>query len=100
MHKNPGRLRRLFALFITGALFCQYIDITNAADLARGKLIYETACNECHTKSVSQRPNRKAKSISDIRHSVVQWEKYKGYQWSSEEIEDVTRYLNDHFYKY
>ncbi|HXZ96228.1 MAG TPA: hypothetical protein VEG37_04155 [Burkholderiales bacterium] len=49
---------------------------------------------------MSERPNKKAKSISDIRHWVLRWESYKGYQWTNEEIEDVTQYLNSRFYKY
>jgi mono/diheme cytochrome c family protein len=100
MCKIPNSHCRLFASVMIGALFGAYSEIASSADEARGKLLYETNCSECHTKSVSERPNRKAKSISDIRHSVVQWEKYKGYKWSGEEIDDVTQYLNNRFYKY
>jgi cytochrome c2 len=89
-----------FALLMIAVSFGGYSEMSCAADAARGKLLYETSCNECHTKSVSGRPNRAAKSVSDIRKRVIQWESYKGYHWSKEEVEDVTQYLNDRFYKY
>ena len=100
MCKIPDMHRRLFAFLIIAATFGGYSEMSCAANLARGKLLYETNCGECHTKSVSGRPNRVAKSVSDIRKWVIQWESYKGYRWSDEEIEDVTQYLNNRFYKY
>ena len=100
MCKIPDTHRRIFALLMIAVSFGGYCEMSCAADAARGKLLYETSCNECHTKSVSGRPNRTAKSVSDIRKRVIQWESYKGYHWSKEEVEDVTQYLNDRFYKY
>ena len=91
---------RLITFLIIAVSFGAYSEMSCAADAARGKLLYETNCNECHTKSVSERPNRTAKSVSDIRKRVIQWESYKRYHWSNEEVEDVTQYLNDRFYKY
>ncbi len=91
---------RLSARLVIAASFGGYSEMSRAADAARGKLLYETSCNECHTKSVSGRPNRTAKSVSDIRKRVIPWESYKGYHWSNEEVEDVTQYLNESFYKY
>jgi mono/diheme cytochrome c family protein len=92
-------LIKLCGLFMIAVLFGGYSEISRA-DAARGKLLYETSCNECHTKSVSQRANRKAKSASDIRQSVTRWETYKRYHWSKEDVDDVTQYLNERFYKY
>ncbi len=99
MCKIPDTHRKLFAFLMIATSFGAYSEIASAADAARGKLLYETSCNQCHTKSVSGRPNRTAKSVSDIRKRVIQWESYKGYHWSNEEVEDVTQYLNDRFYK-
>jgi len=100
MRGRPKMHRRLCFFLIIAAALGSFSQTANATDAARGKLIYETNCNECHGKSVSERPNKKAKSISDIRHWVLRWESYKGYQWTNEEIEDVTQYLNSRFYKY
>ena len=91
---------RLIAFLMIAVSFGAYSEMSCAADAARGKLLYETNCSECHTKSVSGRTNRIAKSVSDIRKWVIQWEGYKGYRWSDEDVEDVTQYLNDRFYKY
>ena len=96
-----ARLRlRLFACLMVAISFGGYGEMSCAANPARGRLLYETNCGECHTKSVSGRSNRVAKSVSDIRKWVIQWEGYKGYRWSDEDVEDVTQYLNNRFYKY
>lgn len=100
MCKIPNKHRRLFTFLMIAASFGGYSEMSYAADTARGKILYETNCGECHTKSVSGRPNRVAKSVSDIRKWVIQWESYKGYRWSDKDIEDVTQYLNNRFYKY
>jgi len=97
---KPEMMRELCAILMIAALYSLFSENLSAADLERGKLIYETDCNECHSKSVSERPNRKAKSISEIRRWVVQWESYKHYQWTNEDVDDVTQYLNSRFYKY
>jgi len=100
MCKISNKHGRLFTFLMIAASFGGYSEMLYAADTARGKLLYETNCGECHTKSVSGRPNRVAKSVSDIRKWVIQWENYKGYRWSDKDVEDVTQYLNDRFYKY
>jgi len=92
--------RRLYTFLMIATSLGLFGETTAAADLARGKLLYETNCGECHTKSVSGRPNRVAKSVYDIRKWVIQWESYKGYHWTDDEVEDVTQYLNNRFYKY
>ena len=100
MYRRPSLHSRLCTLLMIAVSFGGYSGMSCAADAARGKLLYETSCNECHTKSVSERTNRTAKSVSDIRKWVIRWESYKGCHWSDEEVEDVTKYLNDRFYKY
>jgi cytochrome c2 len=100
MCKIPNKHSRLFTFLMMAVSLGGYSEMLYAADAARGKLLYETNCGECHTKSVSGRPNRVAKSVSDIRKWVIQWESYKDYRWSDKDIEDVTQYLNNRFYKY
>jgi len=69
-----------------------------AADVARGKVLYEARCNACHKTSVHQRESRRATSFAGIRIQVVRWSEEVGGAWSREDIDDVTYYLNDRYY--
>jgi mono/diheme cytochrome c family protein len=71
-----------------------------AADLGRGRALYEVRCVECHSESVHQRGGRVARTYEDIRTWVSRWNVELGGAWGAEEIEDVTAYLNERFYSY
>ncbi|MCU0805475.1 MAG: hypothetical protein MUF79_10365 [Burkholderiales bacterium] len=89
-----------FALFLSGALcFAVAID-ASAQDSARGKDLYETSCVGCHSKSVHNRASRKAASFEALRAEVARWNKEIGGTWRTEEVNDVTVYLNDRYYKF
>ena len=69
-----------------------------AADAARGKLLYDSRCDNCHSTSVHQRAARKAQDYRGIREEVLRWNRELGGAWASEEIDDVTLYLNGRYY--
>lgn len=71
-----------------------------AADFERGKLLYDARCVGCHDKSVHQRDARKALTIEGIRAQVRRWDAVLGSAWREEEVNDVTLYLNELFYRY
>jgi mono/diheme cytochrome c family protein len=68
------------------------------ADAQRGKLLYETRCIACHASSVHNREARKATSFDGLRAQVLRWSAESGGGWAADEIDDVTRYLNQHYY--
>lgn len=72
----------------------------HADSLARGKSLYETKCHECHSRSVHHRESRKAKSYTAVRKEVERWEGALGGGWSKEDVDDVTLYLNETYYKH
>jgi hypothetical protein len=72
----------------------------DAADFERGKLLYSARCVGCHDKSVHQRDARKALTTEGIRAQVRRWDAFLGGAWREEEVNDVTLYLNDLFYRY
>jgi hypothetical protein len=37
--------------------------------------------------------------MSSLRQRVAAWSTHSGLDWGNEEIDDVTDYLNRHFYK-
>ncbi len=71
-----------------------------AADAARGKVLYETRCTACHATSVHLRKARKASSFNEVRKQVARWSAELRSGWSADEIDDVTLYLNDRYYRF
>jgi hypothetical protein len=72
---------------------------TFAADAARGKALYETRCIDCHSTSVHQSTTRKAASFEDIRRQVTRWSGQLGTSWAAGDIDDISVYLNDLYYR-
>ncbi len=71
-----------------------------AADGERGMVLYEARCVACHTTSVHNRDNRKAKNYADVREWVSRWSNFLGSDWGPTEIDDVSRYVNEKFYNF
>lgn len=71
-----------------------------AASITRGKSLYETKCHACHDRSVHNRKARKAKSFEAIRKEVVRWDDALGGGWTKEDVDDVTVYLNETYYRF
>ena len=72
----------------------------HAADLARGRALYELRCDACHTESVHGRAHRVAKSLAEVRQWVSRWNRSLAIGWSDAEIDDVAAYLNATYYKF
>ncbi len=70
------------------------------ADPARGRALYESRCDGCHSTGVHQRASREANDFAGIRFQVERWNTQLGGAWGRGEIDDVVVYLNDRFYKY
>ena len=71
----------------------------HAADAERGRALYEARCDLCHRSSVHVREARKALSFDGLRQQVARWNaEIGGGSWSREEVDDVTRYLNNRYY--
>lgn len=95
--------RRRFSISQRCAVFA-VMSLVNAAaagaDLQQGRLLYEQNCTECHYSALHDRGAKLAQSLDEITFQVRRWASYKKLEWSREEIEAVTRYLNGEFYKY
>jgi hypothetical protein len=70
-----------------------------AADVQRGRLLYETYCIACHTTQAHWRDKHIVGSWADLLYQVTRMQKNAGQDWSSAEISDVAAYLNEIFYK-
>jgi mono/diheme cytochrome c family protein len=88
-------------LFIIAAIAAASFGAAGeAGDADRGELLYGARCVGCHTESVHNRAARKALTIDGIKAQVRRWNAYLNGAWGEREINDVTTYLNDLYYKY
>ena len=69
-------------------------------EFLRGRALYDARCGGCHDKSVHQRDPRSARTIAEVRAFVVRWDRELGALWRDDELDAVTRYLNDRYYRY
>ena len=76
------------------------VQHAGAADLYRGKQLFETHCLVCHTTGIYKREKPKVKDWEALRREVRQWQREAGQRWNAEEIDDVAAYLNEFFYRF
>lgn len=71
-----------------------------AQESERGKLLYGNNCLGCHESGVHIRTKRTVKAADELHFQVNRWAKHLNLGWRREEIRDVSRYLNQRFYKF
>ena len=70
------------------------------AEIDRGQALYENHCKSCHETQLHELEQRRAKSLQDIRRWVATWAFHAKLDWTADEINDVTDFLNRRFYKF
>jgi mono/diheme cytochrome c family protein len=88
----------LVALLALG-LVVSGCSATGAGDPARGEQLHDV-CLPCHGTSLYTSPQRKIKSLPALHQEVARWGDYYNPALSEQDIDDVTAYLNTHFYKF
>ena len=71
----------------------------NAADVERGKLLHDNHCRMCHDSIAYKRDSTIATDYAQIRAQVVRWQSNTGLRWSEGDIDNVTAYLAETYYK-
>ena len=71
-----------------------------AEEFDRGEALYENHCRECHESWAHTRDGRHVTTVNGLRGRVAAWSIHTNLQWSQEEIDDVTDYLNQQFYQF
>jgi mono/diheme cytochrome c family protein len=92
-----------FSACIAAACAASVLGFPSAAfagDAKRGEDLYSQRCHECHTESVHGRVKRSATDFAAIRGWVRHWNESLKIGWGSEEVEDVTTYLNAAYYHF
>ena len=84
-----------------GALIaCCAASLAFAADPDRGRELYDTHCGSCHSASVHGRAKRAATNFEEIRAWVIRWKENLALGWSDDEVDDVSLYLDNSYYRY
>lgn len=71
-----------------------------AANAWHGRTLYVARCGGCHSDSVHGRAKREAADYPAIRAWVARWKDTLALDWSAEDVEDVTVYLNGTYYRF
>ncbi|WP_374666269.1 cytochrome c [Ramlibacter sp.] len=66
----------------------------------RGRLLYANHCVECHNREIHWREQRRAADWESLRVQVRRWQGEARLGWSDDDIEAVTRHLNDSVYRF
>ncbi len=90
-------MKRLF-MALNLALACAAAGAQN--DAPRGALLYDNHCIACHNTQMHWRDQRLAKDWASLRALVRRWQGAAQLNWSDEEVDDVTRHLNELFYHF
>ena len=67
---------------------------------SRGQMLYENHCTECHISVVHVREQHRADTPAAVRGWVVKWANFKDLDWSARDIEDVSDFLSEHYYRF
>lgn len=67
--------------------------------VVRGEEIHKV-CLPCHNTTLYVSPQRKIKSLPELREEVARWGDYYNPALSEQDIEAVTAYLNAKFYQF
>ena len=67
---------------------------------SRGELLYSTHCIACHTSQMHWRDKKLATDWDSLKAQVQRWQSGALLGWSEQDVLEVTRYLNDTFYRF
>jgi mono/diheme cytochrome c family protein len=90
---------------ILAVLFILFGNLAAAAtkpmpEATRGELLYSTHCIACHTTQIHWRDKKLATDWTSLQSQVRRWQGVSGLGWSEDDITQVVRYLNTHYYHY
>ena len=93
-------LMRLRLQIVISTLLSIPAAMSTAADNAHGKTLTQQHCTACHGNEVYTRDNRRVSNLAGLQKQVRRCELSLGLKWFDEDINDVTAYLNESFYKF
>jgi len=96
-------LSRAVALLAAGVLCSQALALAQTLSTtapARGQLLYDTHCIECHNSQMHWRDKKLASDWVSLKAQVTHWQAVALLNWSEADIVEVTRHLNAAIYRF
>ena len=83
------------------ALLCLFAGSVHAltGDVVRGEKLH-AKCLDCHGTGLYAPDKRKITSLKALRKDVKRWGTYYAPALNDQEVEDITAWLNERFYKF
>ena len=75
-------------------------SMSQAADVKNGQALHDENCMKCHDTGVYTREDRKMSSAGGLRNQVQRCEQTLDLKWFEDDIDDVTGYLNQQYYRF
>ena len=86
----------VFILSVTPA----FAENETRIERTRRSMLYDNHCIQCHTQQVHWREKKMATDWESLIIEVDRWQRASGLEWSKNDIEEVSRYLNSMYYHY
>jgi len=87
-------------LFVLLALMAASPVHAQTQSPSRGQLLYANHCVECHSTAMHWRDQRLARDWNSLRAQVRRFQGLARLDWNDEDIEAVSRHLNDTIYQF
>ena len=88
-------------VIISGLIFLPLsAPLAETTDMTLGKQLHDAHCLACHTPDIYTREHRIVTSFAELAERVRQCELTNELTWFDEEIDAVTGFLNDTYYKF
>ena len=69
-------------------------------DIAKGKKLHDTGCVSCHGSEVYTRKDRRIKTVEGLIGQVHACNANLSRSYSDAQLNDLTKYLNETYYKF
>ncbi len=92
------RIDARIGFFLSLGLFAAFNAWGEAGPKA--EWLYQQHCTSCHRSEVYTRSDRKIGTYEALHRQVQRCELALNLRWFDEEIDAVTRYLNQHYYRF
>ena len=87
------------ASLVLAAASASHAASSDPARVERGRALYEAHCHYCHTDDIHRRQNRIPLTRDELLGIVDHFRRTSNQGWTPQEIEDVTDYLNQNYYR-
>lgn len=71
-----------------------------AENYERGRQLYENHCQACHSTLLHSPVKSQIKSFTELEARVSSWSVHAAKDWSTDEVRDVSYYLDRTFYHF